>query len=216
MRTIRRQLTDIHLPYPLDREAPLSKILFMDIETTGFTARNSILYLIGCAFFENGQWYTIQWLATSGEEEKEVIQAFFSFASDYTHLIHFNGNNFDLPFILQKCTRYGLPFAVDKLERLGHKVRLAFVPEHDVQYGIPALVVLIRRRELNPHLSAAHDPADEVLGIRFALVLKRTLFHLDVVVHVYFPPFAFGSFVPFSREYFLACALVRPASIACL
>lgn len=109
MRTIRRQLTDIHLPYPLDREAPLSKILFMDIETTGFTARNSILYLIGCAFFENGQWYTIQWLATSGEEEKEVIQAFFSFASDYTHLIHFNGNNFDLPFILQKCTRYGLP-----------------------------------------------------------------------------------------------------------
>ncbi len=55
MRTIRRQLTDIHLPYPLDREAPLSKILFMDIETTGFTARNSILYLIGCAFFENGQ-----------------------------------------------------------------------------------------------------------------------------------------------------------------
>ena len=108
MRTIRRQLTDIHLPYPLDREAPLSKILFMDIETTGFTARNSILYLIGCAFFENGQWYTIQWLATSGEEEKEVIQAFFSFASDYTHLIHFNGNNF-VPDTVFPITSPALP-----------------------------------------------------------------------------------------------------------
>ncbi len=111
MRTIRRQLSGISLSYPLDREVPLSKVLFMDIETTGFAAKSSVLYLIGCAYYENEAWHTIQWLATSYEEEREVISAFFSFASgSYTHLIHFNGNNFDLPFILQKCAQYGLPY----------------------------------------------------------------------------------------------------------
>jgi len=110
MRTIRRLLTDIDLSYPLEKEAPLSKALFIDIETTGFSAKNSLLYLIGCAYYENGQWRTIQWFATSPEDERQIIEAFFRFAAGYTHLIHFNGNNFDLPFILQKCAKYGLSY----------------------------------------------------------------------------------------------------------
>ena len=111
MRTIRRQLSNIRLSYPLEREVPLSRVLFIDIETTGFAAGSSVLYLIGCAYCEYGQWNTIQWLADSPEEEKNVIAAFFDFAMyQYTHLIHFNGNNFDLPFIIQKCRQYGLPW----------------------------------------------------------------------------------------------------------
>ena len=111
MRTIRRKLNDIYLTYPLINEVPLSEVLFVDIETTGFAARNSILYLIGCAYFENKEWHTIQWFATSYEDEAEVITSFFKFAQGrFSHLIHFNGNNFDLPFILQKCEQYELPY----------------------------------------------------------------------------------------------------------
>ena len=111
MRTIRRKLTDIYLTYPLTNEVPLSEVLFLDIETTGFTARSSVLYLIGCAYYEDEQWRTIQWFATTYEEEKEVVAAFFKFAQGrFSHLIHFNGNNFDLPFILQKCEQYELPY----------------------------------------------------------------------------------------------------------
>ena len=110
MRTIRRILADIDLTYPLEKEVPLSKALFIDIETTGFAAKNSILYLIGCAYHENEKWRTIQWFATSYEDERQIVETFFQFASNYTHLIHFNGNNFDLPFILQKCIQYGLPY----------------------------------------------------------------------------------------------------------
>lgn len=62
MRTIRRKLTDIQLNYPLANEVPLSKVLFIDIETTGFAARSSILYLIGCAYYEKEEWHTIQLL----------------------------------------------------------------------------------------------------------------------------------------------------------
>lgn len=111
MRTIRKNLTDIHLNYPLADEVPLSKVLFIDIETTGFAARSSVLYLIGCAYYEDEQWHTIQWFATTYAEETEIISAFFKFSlGRFSHLIHFNGNNFDLPFILQKCEQYGLPY----------------------------------------------------------------------------------------------------------
>lgn len=111
MRTIRRKRNDIHLDYPLASEVPFEKVLFVDIETTGFAARSSILYLIGGAYYENGTWNTIQWFATTYEEEKEIIAAFFKFSKGrFSHLIHFNGNNFDLPFILQKCSHYKLPY----------------------------------------------------------------------------------------------------------
>jgi len=108
MKTIQQELTDFKLSYPLEQLAPLDKILFVDIETTGFAAKSSILYLIGCAWYNGNHWMVTQWLATKYEEEKEILESFFLFAKNYTHLIHFNGNNFDLPFMLQKCEQYQL------------------------------------------------------------------------------------------------------------
>lgn len=108
MKTIQQEIKDFKLSYPLEQIAPLDKILFIDIETTGFTAKSSTLYLIGCAWFNGTNWMITQWFATNYEEEKDVLDAFFSFAQNYTHLVHFNGNNFDLPFMLQKCQQYGI------------------------------------------------------------------------------------------------------------
>ena len=110
MQTIRRTLTDISLAYPLENEAPLSDILFIDIETTGFTAKSASLYLIGCAYYENELWHSIQWFADGTAQEAALIEAFFEFAAPYTHLIHFNGNQFDLPFISQKCSQLSLSY----------------------------------------------------------------------------------------------------------
>ncbi len=110
MRTLRQS---IHLPninYPLNHIAPLEKILFLDIETTGFTAKSSSLYLIGTAYYESGKWHVKQWFANNYEEEQYILSAFFNFAMSYTHLIHFNGNNFDLPYLMQKCKQYQLPY----------------------------------------------------------------------------------------------------------
>lgn len=108
MKTIQQEIKDFKLSYPLEQIAPVDKILFIDIETTGFTAKSSTLYLIGCAWFNGTNWIITQWFATNYDEEKEILEAFFLFAQNYTHLIHFNGNNFDLPFMLQKCQQYGI------------------------------------------------------------------------------------------------------------
>lgn len=116
VRTLRQTITIPQLNYPLHEIAPLEKILFLDIETTGFTAKSSSLYLIGTAYYAGGRWYVRQWFASRYEEEAEILSAFFNFAMDYTHLIHFNGNNFDLPYLLQKCAQYGLPYNFNHFE----------------------------------------------------------------------------------------------------
>lgn len=113
MRTIRKKLEHTGPAYPVEQIAPLEQVLFLDIETTGFTAKNSCVYLIGCVYYENEEWRSIQWFADNYEKEREVINAFFKFAKNYTHLIHFNGNNFDLPFLSQKCAQYALPYSFD-------------------------------------------------------------------------------------------------------
>lgn len=108
MRISEETLENFSISYSLDKLAPLERILFLDIETTGFTAKSSCLYLIGCAYYQKGKWHTIQWLAENYSQEAEVLKAFFEFAGLYKYLIHFNGNNFDLPFIEQKCLQLGL------------------------------------------------------------------------------------------------------------
>lgn len=116
MRTEKLKLEDFTTGYPLEQIASPETILFVDIETTGFTAKNSYLYLIGTAYFEDGFWYVKQWFCEKYEEEKAILEAFFSFASSYKYLIHFNGNNFDLPYLMQKCAQYQLPYSFDTYE----------------------------------------------------------------------------------------------------
>lgn len=109
MQTVKKTLENATLSYPLSDICPLEKALFLDIETTGFTAKNSVLYLIGCVYYENDAWHSIQWFADSYKAEKDVLESFLAFVQNYTWLIHFNGNHFDLPFIEQKCASYNLP-----------------------------------------------------------------------------------------------------------
>ncbi|MDO4343646.1 MAG: ribonuclease H-like domain-containing protein [Eubacteriales bacterium] len=85
-----------------------SRLLFFDIETTGFTARSSSLYLIGCVAFLDGEWQAIQWFAENPAEESEILSLFLDFSRNFSQLIHFNGDRFDLPFLQEKCRAYGL------------------------------------------------------------------------------------------------------------
>jgi len=107
MQIINKQYTDIKLEYDLSSIAPLSDILFIDIETTGFSAATSTLYLIGCAFYDGNMFSCKQFFAEKPEEEDVILKLFLDFVNNYKVLIHFNGNNFDIPYIQEKCEKYG-------------------------------------------------------------------------------------------------------------
>ncbi|MDD7389411.1 MAG: ribonuclease H-like domain-containing protein [Lachnospiraceae bacterium] len=89
------------------------KMLFFDIETTGFSREHHMIYLIGAAAFRNGQWKLCQWFAQEPQEEPDVIRAFLDFSADYDTLIHFNGQRFDLPFTRARAEFHQIPWTLE-------------------------------------------------------------------------------------------------------
>ena len=88
--------------------APLSDFLLLDIETTGLSAENSLVYLIGCIYHQTDGWNMIQWMDNSGKEEKEVLSSFLLFASGYKIFLHYNGDKFDIPFLRKRMAFHNL------------------------------------------------------------------------------------------------------------
>lgn len=115
MLTIEKHL---NLPdtYPLERIGKLEELLFFDIETTGFSGDHSQLYLIGCTFWKEDGWHLIQWFADTEDSEEDLLHAFFRFLENFRILIHFNGDGFDIPYLMKRCNHYHLPYSFDQTE----------------------------------------------------------------------------------------------------
>ena len=115
MLTIEKRLS---LPdtYPLERIGALEELLFFDIETTGFSGDYSNLYLIGCTYYQDGSWQLIQWFADTAGSEEALLHSFFAFMKKYRILIHFNGDGFDIPYLLKRCRHFGLPYDFSGIE----------------------------------------------------------------------------------------------------
>ncbi len=87
-----------------------SSALFFDIETTGFKAASSKLYLIGYGCRkEAGIWEITQMLAEKSSEERELLLRFSELLKSIQVVIHFNGNRFDIPYLEEKYAYYHLP-----------------------------------------------------------------------------------------------------------
>ncbi len=86
--------------------------LFFDIETTGLSPKTSRVFLIGLISFQpdTEEWQLIQFLLENNceEEEKELLEAFSAFAKSRSQLIHFNGNSFDVPYLVSRFKKYQL------------------------------------------------------------------------------------------------------------
>ena len=96
--------------YPYTFLQQKEQIAFLDIETTGLSPNASSLYLIGLMRFDASQdkWLLSQWFADNYQSEKNMINSFLEALSDIKFLYHFNGQTFDLPYLLKKCTRHSI------------------------------------------------------------------------------------------------------------
>jgi uncharacterized protein YprB with RNaseH-like and TPR domain len=116
---ITRQFALNQMPdYPFDKEYDLNKIIYFDIETTGFAADSTYLYLIGCAYYSNSTFHIIQWFSEDIREEALLITTFFEFLSNYEVLLHYNGSGFDIPYLLRKCASLKLNYSFDHLTNI--------------------------------------------------------------------------------------------------
>ena len=106
--------TDTHLPEYFKHFHPDARLLFFDIETTGFVAKNTTLYLIGALWYEGDKIKIMQWFNEDSRSEEKIMTAFEQFCNKFTHLVHFNGSGFDIPYLKQKATLLNIPFTIDK------------------------------------------------------------------------------------------------------
>lgn len=93
---------------------PAGRLLFFDIETTGFSANDTTLYLIGSLWYEGNAIRIVQWLNDDGYSERDMIDAFNNLCKQFTHLVHFNGLGFDLPYLSRKAERLNIPFDAER------------------------------------------------------------------------------------------------------
>ena len=54
-----------------------SRVIFFDIETTGFSAHAAIPYLIGCAYWAEDTWKLRQWFLDDIQDEASMLSSFF-------------------------------------------------------------------------------------------------------------------------------------------
>lgn len=118
MYTQNEVLKDYKAPYPLEQIAPLDKILFLDIETTGLNAAYCPLYMIGLNYYEDGNWHILQWMAKTPQEEKDLLDNLVAFLPRFTHIFHFNGTRFDIPYLLERAEVLNVPLSFDAYEGL--------------------------------------------------------------------------------------------------
>lgn len=113
-----------HLYFCPDAGHPLCDdrdFLYLDIETTGLSRENSIIYMIGCGFrelFDEGL-RVILWFNEDGLSEREILVSFGEFiALKKWVLVSFNGDRFDLPFLRARFEFHGLECPFSAMESL--------------------------------------------------------------------------------------------------
>lgn len=99
-------------------DVPNEQILYFDIETTGFSPANSIIYLIGCIYFSEGQYHLKQWFADTADSEKDLLLSFMDFVKKFSVIVHYNGTGFDIPFIIKKCEIFKISCDFNGIESL--------------------------------------------------------------------------------------------------
>lgn len=115
MNTITNKVHDNCLLRLEDYYRPEDIVVF-DIETTGFAAETTLLCMIGCSFYQDGNWMITQWFNNDGISEREILLSFMEFIKSYKYIMHYNGDGFDIPYIQKKLAHYMLDYTFDNLE----------------------------------------------------------------------------------------------------
>lgn len=105
---------DITLEDCFDEIAPFEQCVLFDIETTGFSAQNTFCYLIGYCYYENQTWKYRMLFNDDSRSELSIIQEFSDVLSHYNYVVHYNGDGFDIPYLIEKYHQYrsfGFEFA---------------------------------------------------------------------------------------------------------
>ena len=126
----------------------LSRCLFLDTETTGFSGAGTIAFLVGTGWFEGTDFRLRQYLLGDYPDEPEMLVRLSEQMRAYDTVVTFNGNTFDLPLLEGRYTMLRmrdmwvplrrmdlLPPAKKVWRRRLHSVRLANLEANILRFG---------------------------------------------------------------------------------
>lgn len=85
-------------------------ICFFDIETTGLSRNNDIIYLIGILYpaRKDNKWHLVQFFAKDLKDEVNILMEASDTLSSFDTIINYNGNSFDIPFFNHRLKLYDM------------------------------------------------------------------------------------------------------------
>lgn len=123
MKTIKKELElpmNEHFPW-FDQRTTMA----FDIETTGFSKQSNFIYLIGYSYQVDNKIVIKQLLARNRLDEFTLLQSFFEDCLQYSCLLTFNGDQFDIPFIIARGNYHHLStLAFEQMQRIDLYKRL--------------------------------------------------------------------------------------------
>lgn len=106
---IKKSIFKYNVNFELYGISDAKELIYFDIETTGFSAKNSDLYMIGLAYFNDNCFEILQAFVEDYMDEETVLKWFLDIIVKYKVIVNFNGNTFDIPFIKEKYNQYYIP-----------------------------------------------------------------------------------------------------------
>lgn len=114
MITINKECT-YNLIYNLSGRFPDKRICFFDIETTGLSRHKSMIYLIGLCYYENNTCYSTLYFNDDGLSEHLLLSSLNEYIKDFDIVITFNGDSFDIPFVIERSKINHLSLSFDNI-----------------------------------------------------------------------------------------------------
>lgn len=88
----------------------LKKSFFIDIETTGLSREYSDIISITVLLYENSGYKITQIFCEYSIDEPEALKYLYELISKKEYIITYNGNSFDIPFLMRKMQKYNIDF----------------------------------------------------------------------------------------------------------
>lgn len=98
--------------------ALLKEAFFFDIETTGLSHKYSSIISITILLKENNTYKIYQLFCEYIIDEKEVINYLKDLIKEKKYIITYNGNNFDIPFMINKYIKHEIEFDFDHFVKI--------------------------------------------------------------------------------------------------
>lgn len=81
------------------QEIPLGKVLFLDIETTGFPGAATVPFLVGLGWWDGMTFVIQQMCLKSRNAEENMLMTLCSEVNRFHGLVTYNGKSFDIPVV---------------------------------------------------------------------------------------------------------------------